>query len=260
MAALNPFDTGAMGAGYARSRPPVHPHIVRMIVESRNTGGELPRRALDVGCGAGLSTKALEGHARQRIGLEPAESMLGWTGEVAPGADFVVGTAEALPIESGSIDLMTAAGSLNYVNLDRFLPEAARVLARGGVLAVYDFSPGNRFADSPALAKWTEAFHARYPKPESEARPLDPAILAGLDPGRFALTASRTFTIPITLVPRFYVDYMLTETNVAAAVRRGTPIEEIRGWCEETLAPVWEGRERPVLFSGYFACLSVRVG
>lgn len=244
-----------MGAGYARSRPPVHPHIVGAA--SRALGRTGPwRRALDVGCGAGLSTKALEGFARQRIGLEPAESMLRWTNEVAPQGEFIVGAAEALPVDRAAVDVITAAGSLNYVgSLDRFFPEAARVLAADGVMLVYDFSPGSRFRQSPALTEWTEAFTARYPKPVSEARPLSPAILGGLDE-RFRLIAARELTIGLTLAPSFYVDYMMTETNVAAAVRRGDTEASIRAWCEATLAPVWQGEPREVLFDGYFACLA----
>lgn len=256
-ARVNPFDTGSMGAGYARSRPPVHPYIVAEAVRALGRGGEPWRRALDVGCGAGLSTKALEGFARHRIGLEPAESMLRWTGEVAPGGEFVVGAAEAIPIDRGAVDAITAAGSLNYVSrLDLFFPEAARVLAPGGVLLVYDFSPGSRFRHSPALTAWSEAFTARYPKPLSEARFLSPPILDGLDPRRFRVTVARALTAAIPLAPRFYVDYMMTETNVAAAVRRGVAEAEIREWCESTLAPVWQqGEPREVLFDGYFACL-----
>jgi ubiquinone/menaquinone biosynthesis C-methylase UbiE len=118
----NPFGTDEMAAGYANSRPPVHPRILERVRP------HLPapvRRALDVGCGAGLSTRALHGIAEHRIGMDPAEPMLQWTAAVAPGAKFIVGAAEALPFANGSVDLITAAGSLNYVNLDSFFAGAA---------------------------------------------------------------------------------------------------------------------------------------
>ena len=194
------------------------------------------------------------------MGLEPAESMLRWTGEVAPKASFVAGAAEAIPIDRGTIDVITAAGSLNFVaGLDRFFPEAQRVLSPEGVLLVYDFSPGSRFDDTILLKEWTGAFTTRYPKPLSEAVALSPSILAGLDP-RFHLIAAREFTLSLTLTPSFYFDYMMTETNVAAAVRRGHPEAEIRFWCETTLAPVWRGKPHEVLFDCYFACLTCAAG
>ena len=138
-----------MAAGYAASRPPLH----RRIVERASVALGSPRRALDIGCGAGLSTRALEGLASHCVGLEPAEAMLRWTRGIAPQANFVLGRAEALPFAGRSFDLLTAAGSLNYVaGLDLFFGEAARVLDPRGRLLVYDFRKGRSFPHSEALA------------------------------------------------------------------------------------------------------------
>src|SRR5438270_12439655 len=115
------FGTENMALGYATSRPPVHPRVIELARQSLGWS-QLAARALDVGCGAGLSTKALAALAQECIGIEPAEAMLKWSAIVAPEADFVAGTAEAIPICDRSLDLLTAAGSLNYVNLDLFFP------------------------------------------------------------------------------------------------------------------------------------------
>ncbi len=256
---MNPFDSVSMGAGYARSRPPVHRLILEEVRQALGRS-EPWRRSLDIGCGAGISTKALEGLTWQRVGLEPAGVMLRWSREVAPGASFVVGAAEAIPLERGSIDIITAAGSLNYVaDLDRFFSEAERILMPEGLVVVYDFRAGSRFRFGLELEIWQEAFTARYPTPVSEARPLSPAILAEID-SRFRLMAGREMTLGLRLDPAFYVDYMMTETNVAAAIRRGIPELEIRQWCEHTLAVVWRGEPREVLFDCYYACLGRAAG
>jgi hypothetical protein len=68
------------------------------------------------------------------------------------------------------------------------------------------------------------------------------------------------FEIGLALTPGAYVDYMLTETNVARALREGVPLAEIRAWCEATLGPVFGGRPREVLFRGYFSCLDKSAG
>ncbi|MDR3701792.1 MAG: methyltransferase domain-containing protein [Candidatus Sulfopaludibacter sp.] len=223
----------------------------------RQLGRTAPfQRALDIGCGAGVSTKALTGFARGCIGLDPMEAMLKWASTIAPSAAFVVGTAEAIPLCGHSVELITAAGSLNYANLDLFFPEAARALTRDGVLVVYDFSPGRHFRDTTGLEEWFSSFYSRYPPPVHEARNLSPEILAGMNSG-FRVRSHRPFEIGITLTPAFYVDYMMTETNVAAAVRRAVPHSEIKSWCTETLVPVWNSPEREVLFRGYFVCMSV---
>ena len=153
-----------------------------------------------------------------------------------------------------SVDVVTAAGSLNYVDLERFFPEALRVLKTSGVLVVYDFSPGRSFRDAPGLDEWFSEFFKRYPPPRNQARALSPAILAESATG-FRLCEHEEFEIGIVLTPAFYLDYILTETNVADAVRNGMPYGEIRAWCSETLTPVFNRREREVLFPGYFACL-----
>ena len=250
----NPFGTDEIAAGYATSRPPVH----RRVIEQAfcQSGRVAPfQRALDIGCGAGVSTKALVEYAATCIGLEPSEAMLQWAPKIAPSAAFLVGAAEAIPLRRGTVDLITAAGSLNYADLDLFFPEAARVLTPQGTLLVYDFSAGRSFRNADGLDDWFTAFHQRYPPPANEARELSPAILADLSCG-VHVEANRRFEIGITLAPEFYLDYVLTETNVAAAVRRGVPHAEIRSWCAESLAPVWNGSPREVLFRGYFACMS----
>ncbi len=181
--------------------------------------------------------------------------MLKWASNLVPSAAFIAGAAEAIPLRRGTVDLITAAGSLNYANLELFFPEAARVLTPQGMLLVYDFSAGRSFRNAAGLDDWFAGFHQRYPPPANEARELSPAILAELSCG-FRVDAQRQFEIGITLAPEFYLDYVLTETNVAAAVRRGVPHPEIRSWCAQTLAPVWNGLPREVLFRGYFACMS----
>jgi len=180
--------------------------------------------------------------------------MLRWAPSVAPGAEFVAGSAEALPLAGRSVDLMTAAGSLNYVRLEPFFQEAARVLVPEGVLVVYDFSPGTSLRQTAQLDQWFEEFSNRYPLPAGEARALDPETLAGLDLG-FCVWRHERFEIGLTLTPEFYLDYMMTESSVAAAVRGGVPREEIRSWCGASLGPIWEGREHEVIFRGYWACM-----
>ncbi len=235
-----------MAGGYATARPPVHEQVIERVRSQLNRPA-IFHRALDVGCGAGVSTRALSGFARHCVGLEPAEAMARRGPGIAPGEGFIVGSAETLPLCGGAVDLITAAGSLNYANLDLFFPEAARVLAPGGLLVVYDFSPGRRFPGSRLLDDWYSEFSSRLPSPPNEARRLNPKILSELDSG-FSVVCYENFEIGLTLTPAFYLEYVLTETNVAFAARNGVPLEEIRSWCAESLAPVWGGKSCEVLF------------
>jgi ubiquinone/menaquinone biosynthesis C-methylase UbiE len=249
----NLFATSSLSTGYATSRPPVHPHIIDRI-RGRLPGPARLRRVLDVGCGAGLSTRPLHTLADHCAGIDPVEPMLHLAKRTNPQGDFVTAHAEELPFRASSFDLIAAAGSLNYVGLDAFFPEALRVLSPAGAMVVYDFSPGRRFRHSPALSQWYSEFAARYPRAQDGALPLWPERLAELAPS-FRLRWHENFEIGLTLEPQFYEDYVMTETSVAYAVRQGAHEQEIRDWCRQTLAPVFQGRAHEVLFEGYIAWL-----
>jgi SAM-dependent methyltransferase len=251
----NPFANPNLAAGYATARPAVHPRILARL-QARLRRGITFRRALDVGCGAGLSTLALDGFAEYSIGIDPAELMLRWAKSTAPGAEFVAAGAEALPLRDGSINIITAAGSLNYVRLPIFFGEAERVLAPGGLLVVYDFLPGSTLRDSADLDHWFAGFVSRYPWPAGQAAEITPESLAKAA-GGFRLRAQERFEIGLCLSPEFYVNYMMTETNVDFAIRNGAPAIEIRQWCSDTLGPIFDGQNREVLFRGYFACFEI---
>jgi SAM-dependent methyltransferase len=238
-----------MAAGYAFNRPPVHAHIIERIREDLRIASPVAR-ALDIGCGAGRSTAALEPLARRVVGLEPARGMLAHRRAVAPGASFVIGRAEQLPFATRSFDVVTAAGALNYVDLGLFLPDLARVLAPGGVMVIYDFSAGRRLAGSDALDAWYGEFERKYPpKPGYE---MDVRRLAYEEAG-LRLDAIEAFEVAVPMALPSYVAYAMSETGVELAVARGVPEADIRNWCESTLAGVLSHEPRDVLFDAYVA-------
>jgi SAM-dependent methyltransferase len=242
----NPFDSAAMAAGYAHARPALHQPIVDLIGGHLGLGGPV-ETALDVGCGAGRSTVPLTGLAHRVLGIDPAPVMVALAATVAPSAGFAVGRAEALPVRPGSIDLITAAGSLDFADPLRFRTEAARALRPGGVLAVYDFAQGS----SDQLRPWYAELTARYPEPADLVSGFDPGSLSGhaLMPAGY-----ERFTIGLDLSRDQFVDYVLTEPAAAHAVRRGADPAALRAWCAGTLAPIFQPGRHEVRFPGYFAC------
>jgi SAM-dependent methyltransferase len=251
------YDSARLAAGYAFARPPVHPLVVdRVAGRLRITRQTRRRRALDVGCGAGLSAAPLDALAEDVVGVDPARGMLAHRAVVAPAARFAVGAAEALPFAAGTFDLVTAAGALNYTDADRALAEIARVLTPAGTLVVYDFSAGRRCRGAVDLERWFAAFETRYPFPPGYA--LDVAALdyqaAGL-----RLEAWEGFEIPLGLALDPYLAYVLSETNVQRAVSGGAAESEIRAWCRATLMPLFGETALEVLFDGYIACIAKRL-
>jgi len=93
-------------------------------------------------------------------------------------------------------------------------------------------------------------FLARYPKTASEAIPLDARTVASMAEG-FELVAQEEFRIGLSYRWEDYASYMMTETNVAAAIRRAETEDAIRGWLKSTLPVVFGAGDREVIFPGY---------
>lgn len=251
---MSVYDSQRLAAGYAFDRPPVHQQILSSARLDRQA-----EQALDVGCGAGLSTAALAPLARQVIGLEPVPAMLAHRQSVAPRARFVTGVAEALPFAEGSFDLVTAAGSLNYTNLPLALSEIARVLTGAGKFLLYDFSVGRHAAEGNALTAWFATFEQRFPYPPGW-QPLDVRALPLAKYGLRLLDHAAVKTrVPMTFTA--YLRYMLSEVNVDSAIARGaSSAEDAEDWCRRTLESVFAHGEVTVIIPGYIATLGPVVG
>ena len=244
------YDSERLAAAYARDRPPIHEQILRAARLGRQAD-----RALDIGCGAGLSTAALAPLARRAIGLEPVSAMLTHRRTVARHAGFVIGRAERLPFAARSFDLVTAAGSLNYADLPAALDEIARVLTVDGTFLLYDFSTGRRSVSGDDLADWFDSFERRFPWPPGwallDVREL-PLAAHGL---RLVDYSDLEIRLPMDLDA--YLRYMLSEVNVDDAIARGAcSAEQARDWCLETLKPVFADGELAVVIPGYIATLA----
>ena len=84
-----------------------------------------------------------------------------------PGVRAETGRAEAIPLPDGSVDVVLAAQSMHWFEVDRAWPEIARVLAPGGVLAglwnVYDDRTDwvaglAKVSDYQTLLRWRASF------------------------------------------------------------------------------------------------------
>lgn len=243
------YRSARMAAAYAFTRPPVHRHLVARIANRLPRADRVPM-ALDIGCGAGLSTAAASALAHRTVGLEPHTSMLAHVDIVAPEADFVGGRAEALPFGSGRFHLITAAGSLNYADIARSMAEISRVLVPGGDFVPYDFSAGRRLQDDARLDEWFTAFLAHFPSPPGYA--LDLRALPYVHHG-LLLTSYEELTVSIPMRVEDYVRYVLGEAGVEAALANGQAESDIRRFCESGLAPIFGTGTREVLFDAQIA-------
>ncbi|WP_084659823.1 class I SAM-dependent methyltransferase [Vibrio sonorensis] len=119
---------------YAAYRPPIHQRLLGQILSGRPNF----KLGVDIGCGTGVSSYALEAHCMRVVGLEPSDDMLAQTRETAK-TQFVQGAGENLPFEDNTVDIVTFAGSLFYAKSLSLVTEIVRTCHQQTLIVVYDF-------------------------------------------------------------------------------------------------------------------------
>jgi len=99
------------------------------------------RRVVDVGCGAGISTRALVDAGFDTVAIEPSASLLAIARNTAPGARFKLGSVHEVALEPCEA-LLALGEPLTYhgpdmdadARLHAFCERAARALTPGGLM------------------------------------------------------------------------------------------------------------------------------
>lgn len=100
-------------------------------------GPERPRpRVLDVGAGTGKLTRAVLARGAEVVAVDPDPDMLAVLREQVPGVPTMVGTAEALPVPDGCVDVVVLGQAWHWVEPVAGCREVARVLRPGGHLGL----------------------------------------------------------------------------------------------------------------------------
>ena len=124
---------GAAAAAYAEHRPGYAEAAVRWAIEP--VGDRQPVRVADIGAGTGKLTATLAGLGAEVTAVEPDPQMLAELRRTMPEVSSVPGSAEEIPLPDASLDAVLAGQAMHWFDMDRALPEIARVLRPGGVLA-----------------------------------------------------------------------------------------------------------------------------
>lgn len=138
------------------------------------------RRAVDLGAGTGIFTRALAAHGWEVVGIEPNAAMRA----AAAGVRCVEGSAEATGLREASADLVVAAQAFHWFDPHAALREIDRILAPGGsAAAVWNVRAEHGFAAAyeDVLLRWSTEY-PRVPKPGPTL-----AALRALRPGGRAI-------------------------------------------------------------------------
>lgn len=243
---MNYFAYPTAAERYAKGRPFFHPLAIKKIQTICCENGRI-NRALDVGCGTGQSTLALLEVADDIVGLDNSPEMLSH-GVRHARIHYVEARAEKMPLDDASFGLVTVSGAFHWFDRRQFMPEARRVLEPGGWLVIYTDGFTARMKGNDNYEKWNlEQYVVRYPTPPRNNQPLtdSDAMTYGFASGGFD-----QFVHEIEFTPDQLVSFLLTQTNVIAAVEAGKEdLQSVADWLLDSVQPLFVGATESLLFS-----------
>ena len=127
---------------------PGHYHVNRPAIPADVAEWLIPADCdlvVEMGSGTGHFTRVLLARAARVIATDPDPGMRVWLAEQFPTASVQEGTAEHLPVETGTADGVFASSAWHWFDPRAAGLEAARCLKPGGVLGVcwYDRGPSD---------------------------------------------------------------------------------------------------------------------
>jgi len=138
----------------------VLPLLIDLAMRQRNfaayRGRVIPAatgRVLEIGIGSGLNLPFYSNGVQHVIGLDPSPRLLSMARRAArrSAVQFVRGSAEAVPLENGSIDTVVTTWTLCSIpDASRALGEVRRVLKSGGRLVFVEHG----LAPDPKVQWW----------------------------------------------------------------------------------------------------------
>jgi SAM-dependent methyltransferase len=125
---------GRVADAYDRGRPSYPPDALRWLMSELGLTGE--STVLDLAAGTGKLTAVLRPLVGRVIAVEPVAEMRRVLEAAQPLADVRAGTAEAIPLASGSADGVFVGAAFHWFNAEAALLEIHRVLRPAGGLGL----------------------------------------------------------------------------------------------------------------------------
>lgn len=126
------FDSAATAADYERARPSYPAEALAHVVGHGAIGPG--RQVLDLAAGTGKLTRLLLPTGADVVAVEPVPAMRDQFTSGLPSVEVLDGTAEAVPLDDASVDVVTVAQAFHWFDPVKALAEIRRVLRPGGHL------------------------------------------------------------------------------------------------------------------------------
>lgn len=153
----------AQAAAYELARPGYPDEAIAVLVAMLGITAGV--RVLDLAAGTGKLTRRLLALGASVTAVEPVPGMRRELEQAVPGVEVADGTAESIPAEDASVDVVTVAQAFHWFDAPAALDEIARVLKPGGGLALLwnerdESTPW--VAEMSRIIRWHERTVSRY--------------------------------------------------------------------------------------------------
>ncbi len=241
----NYFGLKTAAQRYASGRPRFHSFVIERI--KNFLALEKPfELALDAGCGTGLSSVALKAISERIVGVDISFEML-IQAERRRGIEYLQSSVENLPFGAAKFDLITISQAVHWVDKEKFFAEADRVLKSDSRVIAYDNYFQGQMRSQPKFNDWYKnEFLKKYPVPPRGKRSFERLSENATD---FVLEHEEFNENTLEFSVKELVDYLVTITNVIAAVENGgEPIEDVHEWLTNGIAPFFDDGRKEFAF------------
>ena len=162
---------------------------------------------------------------------------------------YHVASAEALPFHDNSFKLITVGLAFHWFNQAEFLQEAHRILKADAWLVIYTSGFFGEMAESAAFSEWArKEYPERFPTPPRHNHDVD---MENIESIGFTLQHMENFSHDEKMLAEQLTSYLLTQTNVIAAVESGAvPLDSATNWIQEGIEPFFNDKVRTMKFGG----------
>jgi len=209
---------GGVAEAYERGRPSYPTEAVAWML------GDPAQVVLELGAGTGKLTGVIAALGHDVHATDPDPAMLAILERQLPGVRTAQASAEEIPLADGSVDVVVAAQAFHWFDLDRALPEIARVLTPGGRICLVWNARDEKIP-------WVRRLGALIGTQDQLRDPAEALIFSEL----FGFVEDRAFTHWQTIDRRSIRDLVLSRSNVAVLgeQERAAKLDEVLAFYDE---------------------------